>query len=149
MTVEFGEDDGLVRGLSKPPCVHAARASQLFLPLLTLLSIWGQDNVDKMTFVLLRDRVNVHQFFGHSANPQESLHIRIEFSRPVSRAFPVMVLVRCVVGGPPPSEPDSSKRVSCKPGNEIHFPRSPEARGLTKLWDIVICLGSKLPALFP
>ncbi|XP_057160543.1 polycystic kidney disease protein 1-like 1 [Ursus arctos] len=54
----------------------------------------GLDNVDKMTFVLLRDRVNVHQFFGHSANPQESLHIRIEFSRPVSRAFPVMVLVR-------------------------------------------------------
>ncbi|XP_045648149.1 polycystic kidney disease protein 1-like 1 [Ursus americanus] len=54
----------------------------------------GLDNIDKTTFVLLRDRVNVHQFFGHSANSQESLHIRIEFSRPVSRAFPVMVLVR-------------------------------------------------------
>ncbi|XP_044776141.1 polycystic kidney disease protein 1-like 1 [Neomonachus schauinslandi] len=52
------------------------------------------ENRTKMTFVLLRDRVNVHQFIGHSANPKESLHIRIEFSRPVLRAFPVMVLVR-------------------------------------------------------
>ncbi|XP_077915992.1 polycystin-1-like protein 1 [Halichoerus grypus] len=52
------------------------------------------ENRTKMTFVLLRDRVNVHQFIGHSANPQESLHIRIDFSRPVLRAFPVMVLVR-------------------------------------------------------
>lgn len=49
-------------------------------------------------FVLLRDRVNFHQFFGRSESPQDSLQIRIEFSRPVSRAFPVMLLVRCVVG---------------------------------------------------
>ncbi|KAF6301987.1 polycystin 1 like 1, transient receptor potential channel interacting [Rhinolophus ferrumequinum] len=44
--------------------------------------------------VLLRDRVNFHQFFGRSESPQDSLQIRIEFSRPVSRAFPVMLLVR-------------------------------------------------------
>ncbi|XP_035579074.1 polycystic kidney disease protein 1-like 1 [Zalophus californianus] len=54
----------------------------------------GLENRNKTTFVLLRNRVNIHQFIGHSANPQESLHIRIEFSRPVLRAFPVMVLVR-------------------------------------------------------
>ncbi|XP_059028509.1 polycystin-1-like protein 1 [Mustela lutreola] len=52
------------------------------------------DNRNKTTFVLFRDRVNVHQIVGHSTNAQESLHIRIEFSRPVSRAFPVMLLVR-------------------------------------------------------
>ncbi|XP_022373923.1 polycystic kidney disease protein 1-like 1 [Enhydra lutris kenyoni] len=52
------------------------------------------DNRNKTTFVLFRDRVNVHQIVGRSANAQESLHIRIEFSRPVSRAFPVMLLVR-------------------------------------------------------
>uniref|UniRef100_A0A8C0QMK2 Polycystin-1-like protein 1 n=1 Tax=Canis lupus familiaris TaxID=9615 RepID=A0A8C0QMK2_CANLF len=44
-------------------------------------------------FVLLRDRVNVHEFTG-AATPRESLHIRIEFFRPPSGAFPVMVLVR-------------------------------------------------------
>lgn len=53
--------------------------------------------------MLLRDRVNVHEFTG-AATPRESLHIRIEFFRPPSGAFPVMVLVRCVaragVGGP-------------------------------------------------
>lgn len=84
-------------------------ASWLFLPSLTLLSIWGQDNRNKTTFVLFRDRVNVHQIVGHSANAQESLHIRIEFSRPVLRAFPVMLLVRYVVGGPPPREQDGYK----------------------------------------
>ncbi|XP_044945443.1 polycystic kidney disease protein 1-like 1 [Mustela putorius furo] len=52
------------------------------------------DNRNKRTFVLFRDRVNVHQIVGRSTNAQESLHIRIEFSRPVSRAFPVMLLVR-------------------------------------------------------
>ncbi|XP_036056992.1 polycystic kidney disease protein 1-like 1 [Onychomys torridus] len=46
------------------------------------------------TFALLRDEVNLHRFTGLSENPQETLQIRIEFSKPVTRAFPVMLLVR-------------------------------------------------------
>ncbi|XP_054551699.1 polycystic kidney disease protein 1-like 1 isoform X3 [Talpa occidentalis] len=49
---------------------------------------------NKMTFVLLRDKVNFHQFTGHCENPLESLHIRIEFSKPIAKAFPVLLLVR-------------------------------------------------------
>ncbi|XP_037064734.1 polycystic kidney disease protein 1-like 1 [Peromyscus leucopus] len=45
-------------------------------------------------FALLRDEVNLHRFSGLSENPQETLQIRIEFSKPVTRAFPVMLLVR-------------------------------------------------------
>ncbi|KAL6081842.1 hypothetical protein STEG23_006591, partial [Scotinomys teguina] len=45
-------------------------------------------------FTLLRDEVNLHRFTGLSENPQETLLIRIEFSKPVTRAFPVMLLVR-------------------------------------------------------
>ncbi|XP_076794253.1 polycystin-1-like protein 1 isoform X1 [Arvicanthis niloticus] len=45
-------------------------------------------------FVLLRDEVNVHRFTGLSENSQESLQIHIEFSKPVTRAFPIMLLVR-------------------------------------------------------
>ncbi|GAB1295807.1 Polycystic kidney disease protein 1-like 1 [Apodemus speciosus] len=44
-------------------------------------------------FVLLRDEVNVHRFTGLSENPQESLQILIEFSKPVTRAFPIMLLL--------------------------------------------------------
>ncbi|XP_023373648.1 polycystic kidney disease protein 1-like 1 isoform X3 [Otolemur garnettii] len=46
------------------------------------------------TFVLLRDKVNFHQFTGLSENPQESLQIEIRFSKPITRAFPIMLLVR-------------------------------------------------------
>lgn len=42
--------------------------------------------------------MNLHQFTELSENPQESLRIEIEFSKPVTRAFPVMLLVRCVDG---------------------------------------------------
>ncbi|XP_052055676.1 polycystic kidney disease protein 1-like 1 [Apodemus sylvaticus] len=45
-------------------------------------------------FVLLRDEVNVHRFTGLSENSQESLQIHIEFSKPVTRAFPITLLVR-------------------------------------------------------
>ncbi|XP_028634767.1 polycystic kidney disease protein 1-like 1 [Grammomys surdaster] len=45
-------------------------------------------------FVLLRDEVNVHRFTGLSENSQESLQIHIEFSKPVTRAFPIILLVR-------------------------------------------------------
>ncbi|XP_031198335.1 polycystic kidney disease protein 1-like 1 [Mastomys coucha] len=56
-----------------------------------------EDHLDKRNpamFVLLRDEVNVHQFTGLSENSQESLQIHIEFSKPVPRAFPIMLLVR-------------------------------------------------------
>ncbi|KAM5204048.1 polycystin-1-like protein 1 [Hipposideros larvatus] len=52
------------------------------------------DRRNQTAFVLLRDRVNFHQFVGRPESPQDSLQIRIDFFRPVSRAFPVMVLVR-------------------------------------------------------
>nr|KAF6419142.1 polycystin 1 like 1, transient receptor potential channel interacting [Rousettus aegyptiacus] len=45
-------------------------------------------------FVLPRGRVNSHRFAGLSGRPQESLWIRIEFSEPAGRVFPVMLLVR-------------------------------------------------------
>ncbi|XP_064227513.1 polycystin-1-like protein 1 [Aotus nancymaae] len=55
----------------------------------------GQDNRrNKTMFVLLRNKVNLHQFTELSENPQESLQIEIEFFKPVTRAFPVMLLVR-------------------------------------------------------
>uniref|UniRef100_UPI0040389444 polycystin-1-like protein 1 n=1 Tax=Callospermophilus lateralis TaxID=76772 RepID=UPI0040389444 len=49
---------------------------------------------NKTKFILLREKVNFHQFTGISPKPQESLQIRIEFSKPITRAFPVMLLVR-------------------------------------------------------
>uniref|UniRef100_A0A8C9ACW7 Polycystin-1-like protein 1 n=1 Tax=Prolemur simus TaxID=1328070 RepID=A0A8C9ACW7_PROSS len=49
---------------------------------------------NKTTFILLRDKVNFHQFTGLSENPQESLQIEMEFSKPITRAFPIMLLVR-------------------------------------------------------
>ncbi|XP_047704936.1 polycystic kidney disease protein 1-like 1 [Prionailurus viverrinus] len=64
VVVEFGEEDGL------------------------------GERRNRTTFALLQETVNFHRFTGRSESPQESLQIRIEFSRPVSRAFPVMVLVR-------------------------------------------------------
>ncbi|XP_023373652.1 polycystic kidney disease protein 1-like 1 isoform X7 [Otolemur garnettii] len=55
----------------------------------------GQDQRrNTTTFVLLRDKVNFHQFTGLSENPQESLQIEIRFSKPITRAFPIMLLVR-------------------------------------------------------
>ncbi|KAK2499932.1 hypothetical protein MC885_002888 [Smutsia gigantea] len=55
----------------------------------------GWDNRrNQTTFVLLRDRVNFHRFVGPSENPQECLQIRTEFFKPLTRAFPVMLLVR-------------------------------------------------------
>ncbi|XP_047418103.1 polycystic kidney disease protein 1-like 1 [Sciurus carolinensis] len=49
---------------------------------------------NKTKFTLLREKVNFHQFIGLSQNPQESLQIQIKFSKPITRAFPVMLLVR-------------------------------------------------------
>uniref|UniRef100_A0A8C2MV59 Polycystin-1-like protein 1 n=1 Tax=Cricetulus griseus TaxID=10029 RepID=A0A8C2MV59_CRIGR len=45
-------------------------------------------------YTLIRDEINLHQFIGLSEKPQETLQIQIEFSKPVTRAFPIMLLVR-------------------------------------------------------
>ncbi|XP_036103286.1 polycystic kidney disease protein 1-like 1 [Molossus molossus] len=45
-------------------------------------------------WVLRRGRVNVHRFTGFPAAPSESLQIRVDFSQPATRAFPVLLLVR-------------------------------------------------------
>ncbi|XP_055994409.1 polycystin-1-like protein 1 [Sorex fumeus] len=49
---------------------------------------------NKTTFILIQDKVNFHKLFGLSENPLESLQIRIEFSKPITSVFPVMLLVR-------------------------------------------------------
>nr|XP_044997310.1 polycystic kidney disease protein 1-like 1 [Jaculus jaculus] len=45
-------------------------------------------------FVLLQEKVNSHQFYGLSESPQESLQIQVEFSKPITGMFPIMLLVR-------------------------------------------------------
>ncbi|XP_021066840.1 polycystic kidney disease protein 1-like 1 [Mus pahari] len=67
VTMEFGEEDYLVKAEHKR---------------------------NPAMCVLLRDEVNVHRFTGLSENSQESLQIHIKFSQPVTRAFPIMLLVR-------------------------------------------------------
>lgn len=48
-----------------------------------------------MPFVLLRDEVNVHEFAsGPSGGAPETLQMRVQFSKPAVRAFPVLLLVR-------------------------------------------------------
>ncbi|XP_077013593.1 polycystin-1-like protein 1 [Tamandua tetradactyla] len=64
VTVEFGEEDG------------------------------PGNQKNKTMYILFRDKVNFHQFIGISENSQESLQIRIEFSKPITRPFPIMLLVR-------------------------------------------------------
>ncbi|XP_066210356.1 polycystin-1-like protein 1 [Saccopteryx leptura] len=64
VTVEFGEEVGV-----------GARGSEA-------------------AFVLRRDRVNVHRVTGLPAAPRESLQVRVDFSQPGPRAFPVLLLVR-------------------------------------------------------
>ncbi|XP_007942335.1 polycystic kidney disease protein 1-like 1 [Orycteropus afer afer] len=64
VTVEFGEEDDL------------------------------DNRRNKTTYVLSRDKINFHQFIGLSENSQEYLQIRIKFSKTITRAFPIMLLVR-------------------------------------------------------
>lgn len=45
--------------------------------------------------MLHQDRVNVHRFAGLAQHPHEVLQIRIEFAEPETRAFPVLLLLRC------------------------------------------------------
>ncbi|KAL1789670.1 polycystic kidney disease protein 1-like 1 [Sigmodon hispidus] len=45
-------------------------------------------------FTLRRDEVNLHKFIGLLEKPQETLQILVQFSKPMTRAFPIMLLVR-------------------------------------------------------
>nr|XP_012591425.2 polycystic kidney disease protein 1-like 1 [Microcebus murinus] len=92
-----GQIGGVVR-LTLYNCSGRRPISRQWLRKPLTLEFEEEDNPDhrrnKTTFVLLRDKVNFHQFIGLSENSQESLQIEIEFSKPISRAFPIMLLVR-------------------------------------------------------
>ncbi|XP_060026981.1 polycystin-1-like protein 1 [Erinaceus europaeus] len=67
-------------------------------PVTVEFGAFGEEDLDsqrnKTAFVLLRDKVNFHKFTGFSEKHLESLQMRIEFSKPIARAFPVLLLVR-------------------------------------------------------
>ncbi|XP_069317732.1 polycystin-1-like protein 1 [Eulemur rufifrons] len=92
-----GQIGGVVR-LTLYNCSSRRPISRQWLRKPLTLEFEEEDNPDhrrnKTTFVLLRDKVNFHQFIGLSENPQESLQIEMEFSKPITRAFPIMLLVR-------------------------------------------------------
>ncbi|XP_012861456.1 polycystic kidney disease protein 1-like 1 [Echinops telfairi] len=77
---------------SRRPC------SRRWLPMPVTVEFKEEDDLGKRrnetAFVLPRDKVNFHQFIGHSENSQESLQIRIQFVKTITRAFPIMLLVR-------------------------------------------------------
>lgn len=95
MTVEFGEEDGPVR-MALPQGLVPFHFPK---PICSLSLCWQGDGRNSTPFVLRRGRVNVHRFTGFPAAPSESLQIRVDFSQPATRAFPVMLLVRCVGRG--------------------------------------------------
>uniref|UniRef100_G1QWV8 Polycystin 1 like 1, transient receptor potential channel interacting n=1 Tax=Nomascus leucogenys TaxID=61853 RepID=G1QWV8_NOMLE len=92
-----GQIGGVV-GLNLYTCSSRRPINRQWLRKPVMVEFGKEDGLDnrrnKTTFVLLRDKVNLHQFTELSENPQESLQIEIEFSKPVTRAFPVMLLVR-------------------------------------------------------
>uniref|UniRef100_A0A2K5DVM0 Polycystin-1-like protein 1 n=1 Tax=Aotus nancymaae TaxID=37293 RepID=A0A2K5DVM0_AOTNA len=92
-----GQIGGVV-GLSLYNCSSRRPINRQWLRKPMMVEFGEEEGLDnrrnKTTFVLLRDKVNLHQFTELSENPQESLQIEIEFSKPVTRAFPVMLLVR-------------------------------------------------------
>ncbi|KAM6178295.1 polycystin-1-like protein 1 [Rhynchocyon petersi] len=51
------------------------------------------DNRKNEAFILSRHKVNFHKFIGLSENSQDSLQIRIHFSKTITRPFPIMLLV--------------------------------------------------------
>ncbi|XP_012590609.1 PREDICTED: polycystic kidney disease protein 1-like 1 [Condylura cristata] len=89
---------GPVVALSLHSCSSRKPISNRRLRAPVMVEFGEEDSLDserkKNTFVLLRDKVNFHQFTGHSENPLESLQIMIEFSKPIAKAFPVLLLVR-------------------------------------------------------
>ncbi|XP_038616015.1 polycystic kidney disease protein 1-like 1 [Tachyglossus aculeatus] len=52
------------------------------------------NNENRTIFSLSRDKTNFHQFSWLPKSSQESLQIIVEFSKPTSRTFPVLLLVR-------------------------------------------------------
>uniref|UniRef100_F6YNI2 Polycystin-1-like protein 1 n=1 Tax=Ornithorhynchus anatinus TaxID=9258 RepID=F6YNI2_ORNAN len=53
-----------------------------------------ENNEKRTIFSLSRDKMNFHQFRWLPKSSQESLQITVEFSKPTSRTFPVLLLVR-------------------------------------------------------
>uniref|UniRef100_A0A5F4W3F6 Polycystin-1-like protein 1 n=1 Tax=Callithrix jacchus TaxID=9483 RepID=A0A5F4W3F6_CALJA len=92
-----GQIGGVV-GLNLYNCSSRRPINRQWLRKPVMVEFGEEDEPDnrrnKTTFVLLRNKVNLHQFTELSENPQESLQIEIEFSKPVTRVFPVMLLVR-------------------------------------------------------
>ncbi|XP_075413425.1 polycystin-1-like protein 1 [Tenrec ecaudatus] len=79
-------------------CSSRRSFSTRWLPMPVTIEFREEDDLEtrrhETAFVLPRDKVNVHHFIGHSENSQESLQIRIQFFKTITRAFPIMLLVR-------------------------------------------------------
>ncbi|XP_064146308.1 polycystin-1-like protein 1 [Loxodonta africana] len=92
-----GQVDGAV-ALSLYDCSSRQPFSRHWLQTPVTVEFGEEDSLDSRrnntTFVLSRDKTNFHQFIGPSENSQESLQIRITFSKTITRAFPIMLLVR-------------------------------------------------------
>ncbi|XP_027621511.1 polycystic kidney disease protein 1-like 1 [Tupaia chinensis] len=92
-----GQIDGVVR-LTIFSCSSRRPINRQRLKTRVIVESGEEDDRDnsknKTTFSLLREKVNFHQFIGLSENSQESLQIRIKFSKPNVKAFPIMLLVR-------------------------------------------------------
>nr|XP_023400399.1 polycystic kidney disease protein 1-like 1 [Loxodonta africana] len=93
----FPQVDGAV-ALSLYDCSSRQPFSRHWLQTPVTVEFGEEDSLDSRrnntTFVLSRDKTNFHQFIGPSENSQESLQIRITFSKTITRAFPIMLLVR-------------------------------------------------------
>ncbi|KAG8572332.1 hypothetical protein GDO81_012023 [Engystomops pustulosus] len=57
-------------------------------------SINQNEIVNKTQFILFRDKVNFHQFYMIPKNKQSALMITVSFSKPQTRTFPVLLLIR-------------------------------------------------------
>ncbi|XP_069072241.1 polycystin-1-like protein 1 [Pleurodeles waltl] len=51
-------------------------------------------NSNCTSYSLIRDKVNIHHFVALPENKQEALQITVEFSKPHTKAFPIMLLAR-------------------------------------------------------
>ncbi|KAM9650815.1 polycystin-1-like protein 1 [Trichechus inunguis] len=92
-----GQVGGAV-GLSLYDCSSRQPISRHWLQTPVTVEFGEEDDLDNRrnsrTFLLPRDEMNFHQFIGLPENSQESLQIRIKFSKTITRAFPIMLLVR-------------------------------------------------------
>ncbi|XP_012414878.1 polycystin-1-like protein 1 [Trichechus manatus latirostris] len=92
-----GQVGGAV-GLSLYDCSSRQPISRHWLQTPVTVEFGEEDDLNNRrnntTFLLPRDEMNFHQFIGLPENSQESLQIRIKFSKTITRAFPIMLLVR-------------------------------------------------------